>query len=640
MNKKALGRYEELGSLFDARTDDFIGAKLFNKRVDKNASYYSTIKSTPSKYEYINKESYENKFSKLNIDGELKVSILLDMITLGGSGKYLKSNKDAQKSNKFTIISNNQTRIEKINFYDDQINDLVSDKALNNTNATHVVTGIIWGANIIVSIEYDNAEKQDNKEINGNFNAYCDKIKGVLSLGGKVGADFNEGLKISEKNLKINIDCDIEITEPTSIKEALNLIKSFKENIAKTNDGDGIPLEYILQPINKQVFPALEGIRYILFLDESTINYIQNIFEKLLQKKQTLKDNLNDLEIYNSYIPTKLVEKFQDKETILNRLEINFKDSFKKILIDVRSGNQNLSIIEKFLQENNNILKEIEQFCSDFSNLKKKFRFEEIDRFKLNNINYLSRDEELKDLELKHLKHDVYIFYSFSADKFSECRKRNFISFFNLRETKPNDFFYVINTDIHYSIEAFISSPRIYHYSKGELITDDYLVYKGNQQSFQILATCKSVLEKNNSEKIILLGKRGTGKKNIFDKVLNNYLYKILRTRLFEIIDTGKGPVEDKESFINVKTIFIILKFENRFEFILNRYLEEIRNIENFKNKIAIIITHSDYSDNPNKDFTEICEIFQDHCQNIIFYSKYSDSSQMANIMFSFISII
>ena len=74
----------------------------------------------------------------------------------------------------------------------------------------------------------------------------------------------------------------------------------------------------------------------------------------------------------------------------------------------MRSGNQNLSIIKTFLQENNNILKEIEQFCSDFSNLKRKFRFDEIDRFKLSNINYLSRDEETEDLELKHLKNDVH----------------------------------------------------------------------------------------------------------------------------------------------------------------------------------------------------------------------------------------
>lgn len=639
MNKKALGRYEELGSLFDARTDDFIGAKLFRKSINKKSSYYSSIESTPSKYEYINKESYENKFSKLYIDGELSVSILLNMVTLGGSGKFLKNNKETQKSNKFSIISNNQTRIEKINLYDDEIKELISEDALNNINATHVVIGIVWGANIIVSMEYNDTETKDNKEINGYFNAYCDKIKGVLSLGGKVGANFNDEVKISDKNLTINIDSDIEITEPTSVKEALNLIKCFKDKIAKTNNGDGIPLEYILQPINQQVFPKLKITRNIQYLNENTIKYIQDTFEKLLQKKQAFKDNLDDFEKYSSYLPVKLIEKFQDKETNFSRSEINFKDTLKQILIEVRSCNQSLSRIESFIQENNNIIKELDQLTNDFYNLKKKFRFDEINRFQEKNIIYLSRDEETKDLELKHLKNDVYVFYSFSADKFSESRKKNYICFLNLKETKQNDYFYVINTDIHNSIEASASSPKIFHYSKGELITDDYLIYKGNQKSFQILAKLDKKLEKNNFKRIVLLGKIDTGKRTIFDKVFNNYLYKILGNRLFKFIDTN-GPVEDKKLLsINVNTIFIVLKFDKQFERILANYLDEINNIENFKNKI-VIITHSDYSENPIKDFKEICEILKDHCQNLIFYSKYSDSAQMANIMYSFMSII
>jgi hypothetical protein len=163
----------------------------------------------------------------------------------------------------------------------------------------------------------------------------------------------------------------------------------------------------------------------------------------------------------------------------------------------------------------------------------------------------------------------------------------------------------------------------------------------------------------------VLMGKTGNGKTTLYNQICetsnpagtgkHSYSRKLTSNSNakgdfnFQLMDTPgtKSSQEAKKhawllkkalTCLEQNTIFLFLKFENRFEHILEQYVGERKLIESFKNKIVLIITHSDVSENPNNDFRETCELFQDYCQNIIFYSKYSDSSQMANIMYSFMS--
>ncbi len=161
------------------------------------------------------------------------------------------------------------------------------------------------------------------------------------------------------------------------------------------------------------------------------------------------------------------------------------------------------------------------------------------------------------------------------------------------------------------------------------------------------------------------MGRTGAGKTTLLNKICgteynagagkssvtrNLFLNKNYVGRFsFELIDTPgtKGSEEPlkhahllKEAltYAKLNTIFIVLKYENRFDALFNNFLDERNTITKFDKKIVLIITHADVSNNLAKDFSDICETFGDICQNILFYSNKFDSDHMADLMFACMS--
>ena len=80
------------------------------------------------------------------------------------------------------------------------------------------------------------------------------------------------------------------------------------------------------------------------------------------------------------------------------------------------------------------------------------------------------------------------------------------------------------------------------------------------------------------------------------------------------------------------------MQFEKRFDTLLSKYIEEHQIVDKFEQKIVLIITHADLSINMEQDFVEICETFEDWCENIIFFSEHCDRKRMADLMFACMS--
>ncbi|CAF1334831.1 unnamed protein product [Rotaria sp. Silwood1] len=108
-------------------------------------------------------------------------------------------------------------------------------------------------------------------------------------------------------------------------------------------------------------------------------------------------------------------------------------------------------------------------------------------------------------------------------------------------------------------------------------------------------------------------------------------------------IETYKHAFLLREALTATKmnTIFIVIKYDSRFDKMIDNYFELEQPVYNYGNKIIVMISHWDQSKEPEKDFREICELFQDECtniNNIIFYSEQSSKIEVANLMYTCIS--
>lgn len=88
----------------------------------------------------------------------------------------------------------------------------------------------------------------------------------------------------------------------------------------------------------------------------------------------------------------------------------------------------------------------------------------------------------------------------------------------------------------------------------------------------------------------------------------------------------------------SINTIFIIIKYDSRFDKMLENYYEVEQPVYNYDAKIVAMISHWDLSKETEKEFSQICEVFEGYCSNIIFYSEKSSNIEVANLMYSCIS--
>jgi len=120
--------------MYDATHERFCATSVFkNSRapsrvVNEQENHYSNISVTTT-------DSVEEKLNALDVNAELKVSVLSGMVDLGGSAKYLTERKDSFRSVESTLVYNVHTVVERIDLFNSKVRDHISPNALSVSRA-------------------------------------------------------------------------------------------------------------------------------------------------------------------------------------------------------------------------------------------------------------------------------------------------------------------------------------------------------------------------------------------------------------------------------------------------------------------------------------------------------------------------
>ncbi|XP_055340271.1 uncharacterized protein LOC129589507 [Paramacrobiotus metropolitanus] len=90
-----------------------------------------------------------------------------------------------------------------------------------------------------------------------------------------------------------------------------------------------------------------------------------------------------------------------------------------------------------------------------------------------------------------------------------------------------------------------------------------------------------------------------------------------------------------------LNTIFIVLKYEYRYNKMVDHYLQVEQPVGTFTNRIVVLVSHMDNADDHAKEFAWICRILTEtspNIANIIFFSHKSDPSAIADLMYACMS--
>ena len=213
-----------------------------------------------------------------------------------GSGRYLTDQKLTARSARCSLLYSIKTKEESVKIYHKNLKDSFAIPAIESGIATHVVVGITWGANSVLSCEFPNNQNQDVKELE---EALMSQLKrGSQAISGKSASTQNRDSHNKELKCDISIFGDLlppNHKHPDSLSEAFNLFKLISKLIPNSNHGLGKPLTYHLLQLSvlKNYLGFNMSKPYIIRqIDECRSQKIVQVFDNISKAQQELGDLL------------------------------------------------------------------------------------------------------------------------------------------------------------------------------------------------------------------------------------------------------------------------------------------------------------------------------------------------------------
>ncbi|GES75107.1 neoverrucotoxin subunit beta-like [Rhizophagus clarus] len=340
IRRKSLGRAAFIGSLYNAVSDTFCGTAILKAKFPDNSISKIDIPNSELFYEY--EDSYMEKFNKLDVEAELKLSVLTGLFALEGSGKYLSDVKDSYKVFKGNLIYRITSVEENLNIYRDDVKTCISTDGFNNTVATHIVVGIKWGATVIASFECKNMNEDDKHQAEAALKSYFEKLSLSTFENDNVNVEKNQPNLMNYFSIRLLGDV-IPYNKyfPQSFNEAKKVMIELPSYATQFNNGKGFPIEYIFYPLSEiaKLFNQKTTVKsMIMESSEEIVLMIEQVFDDLFKQKQRLNDLFNDAKLISHLIPDKIFEEINDHVQEIKLEEVRFKKKLAKSLVKIRSG--------------------------------------------------------------------------------------------------------------------------------------------------------------------------------------------------------------------------------------------------------------------------------------------------------------
>ncbi|XP_053188060.1 neoverrucotoxin subunit alpha-like [Scomber japonicus] len=334
----ALGRPFTLGMLYDARHDKIIpGVTLWDS---ENLTIKDEVRPY-SKCDITESDTLEEKSSLLDVEASMKASFLSGLVEVGGSAKYLNDEKKSQNKNKITLQYKATTTYKHLSMGPKNMQ-VVDD--VSKGSATHVVTGILYGANAFFVFESQRLESSSVQDMQGKIEAVFKKIPSV-SVEGQASLQLSDKDKSLVNNLSCRFYGDFILeSNPTTFEEAIKTYQQLPK-LLRENEGKSVPMKVWLTPLKNLV--------------SSSADLNGEICIGLITKAEKALEDVREMEVRcNDSLEDKVVGKFSQVEEKMQRFKKRCSDYtfhlqgiMKKKFPSIRAGEEDEQAVEKLFDD-------------------------------------------------------------------------------------------------------------------------------------------------------------------------------------------------------------------------------------------------------------------------------------------------
>ncbi|XP_051272948.1 stonustoxin subunit beta-like isoform X3 [Dicentrarchus labrax] len=340
----ALGRPFTLGMLYDARKDELIpGLTLWDHKTLQEKTVESSQHS--SSFKISASDSTESKSSLLDINASLKASFMGGLIEVGGSAAYLNDTKKFKNQSRVTFQYKATTNFKQLSMIDLQTMDPEQIDLIEKGFATHVVTGILYGADAFFVFDSEKLEASSVQDIQGGMEAVIKKIPS-FDIQGKVDIKLTDEEKALTKKFSCKFYGDFILeSNPGTFEEAVKTYAELPKLLQQEEKGEkGVPLMVWLMPLKSLEAKAAEFKSVSVGVVRKAENALEDLRELVMRCNDSLADSVGeDFPQIHKHLTTFKV--------LCNQYAASLQQTMAEELPLIREGKENESKLKKVFED-------------------------------------------------------------------------------------------------------------------------------------------------------------------------------------------------------------------------------------------------------------------------------------------------
>ena len=366
--RPALGQRGNIGQLYNIREDKILGTSIL-KTSSQSLPARSVQSTTYNSFtcETTITDSLEEKFSKLQISADFKASLLCGMLSGGWGVDYISTQKTHSRAKRASIILKMKLKSEDLLLTNDELREYLDLEALHTTDATHVICGLEWGAQTIVTAEMGSTDTDRSQAFHANLGnpedaktsqpGVIDRVLGAIGkfhVSGEAGLDSTYQERTSNLKFKIISDIGDPGIMPKGVEDVLEFVKSSRSDINATNAGKGVPIIFHLRPISDIAHRFSVQIKHITImqrLDQECIDEFVKLLEKRRAIRLELEEYQNSLEEHSFCVPVEQIEKARDQVEEAMESEDRLSWNLRIAVEGFRNGKKGISDLQAALRK-------------------------------------------------------------------------------------------------------------------------------------------------------------------------------------------------------------------------------------------------------------------------------------------------
>uniref|UniRef100_A0A8C9YTJ1 B30.2/SPRY domain-containing protein n=1 Tax=Sander lucioperca TaxID=283035 RepID=A0A8C9YTJ1_SANLU len=341
-NIAALGRPFTLGMLYDARRDRLIpGLTLWD---DETLQEKKTESSQPSSsFEMAASDSTESKCNLLDVKGSLKASFLGGQIEVGGSAKYLNDQKKFHHQSRVTCQYKATTHFKQLMIKQPTMDPQQKD-VIKKSSATHVVTGILYGANAFFVFDSEKLDTSSVQDIQGRMYALIKKIPS-FNIEGEAKLNLTDEEKALTQKFSCKFYGDLILeSNPATFVDAVKTYVQLPHLLGEKGE-KAVPVKVWLMPLKNFNSEAAELKKEI---SHGVVGKAQDNLDDFKEIEMRCNDSLEDKVVEQFPVIEEDLSTFQ---TLCGNYASNLQQAWVKNLPCIREGKEDEGSLNQLFED-------------------------------------------------------------------------------------------------------------------------------------------------------------------------------------------------------------------------------------------------------------------------------------------------